>query len=310
MKRVLVYGALALWAARAAGAQAADPPPAFEVASVKASPPPEGRGVFVRSDGGPGTKDPGRWTAQNFSLSNLVTYAYNLKRYEYSGPSWMDTERFDIVAKVPEGATKDQFRLMLQNLLAERFKLKIHREKKDSQVYDLVVAKNGPKLTESVNDPQGEGAGPGPGAGRGAGFGPGPPKIDKDGFPELPPGRESMTIMMNGRARTRQHNYTMESLANMLAGQIAKPVTEATGLKGKYDFTLTWATGGGGRAIPPPGGGAAGGGPESPIASMADDSGPTIFTAIQEQLGLKLEQKKGTIELVVVDHAEKTPTEN
>src|SRR5207247_8322826 len=127
--------------------------------------------------------DPGRWTAQNMSLSNLITRAYDLKRYQYSAPSWLDDERFDITAKVPEGATKEQFQTMIQNLLAERFKLTIHREKKEMAGYELVVAKNGPKLKESVDVPQPDGAGsatPGPP--------PGPPKLnlDKDGFPELP----------------------------------------------------------------------------------------------------------------------------
>jgi uncharacterized protein (TIGR03435 family) len=303
--RTLSGGFLIAFVYGSAFAQTTEAPVAFEVASIKPSPPPDGRGMRVGGTGGPGSKDPGRWTVQNMSLSNLVTMAYNLKRYEYSGPSWLDAERFDITAKVPEGATREQFRQMIQNMLRERFGLQVHREKKELQGYDLVVAKNGPKLSESVPEPpQPEGTGRGTASMPGP---PGPPRLDKDGFPELPPGRGSMMIMMNGRARSRQHESTSEQIANMLANQLSKPVTDATGLKGKYDFTLTWSTGNGMRAVPPP----PGGGPESPLANMPDtDSGPTIFGAVQEQLGLKLESKKVTIELVVVDHIEKIPTEN
>src|SRR5580700_4776117 len=129
----------------------------FEVASIKPAAPPGGSpGVIalrVMANGGPGTGDPGRWTAENFSLANLISAAYDLKRYQYSGPAWMDDTRFDVVAKLPGGATKEQFRVMLQNLLADSFKLAIHHEKKEMQVYELVIAKNGLKLKESVPEP-------------------------------------------------------------------------------------------------------------------------------------------------------------
>jgi len=296
--RTLAVTVLLVFTAGAAFGQSTEAPVAFEVASIKASPPPDGRGMRVGGTGGPGSKDPGRWTVQNMSLSNLITQAYDLKRYQYSGPAWLDTERFDITAKVPEGATREQFRMMIQNMLAERFKLTIHREKKEMTGYDLVVAKNGPKLKETVEVPPTESPRP---------AGPplsGPPKLDQDGFPELPPGQGSMMIMMNGRARSRQNGQTTEQLANMLANQVGKPVTDATGLKGKYDYTLSWAAGGPVRV----GGPEAGGGP---LGAMSDaDSGPTIFSAIQEQLGLRLEQKKTTVEMVVVDKIEKAPTEN
>ncbi len=89
--------------------------------------------------------------------------AYGVKTYQISGPAWLDTERFDIVAKVPQGATKDDVKLMLQNLLADRFKLTLHREKKDMPMYALLVAKNGPKLKESPpDDPNANDAAPAP----------------------------------------------------------------------------------------------------------------------------------------------------
>src|SRR4051794_5475528 len=124
----------------AAYGQAADAKAAFEVATIKASPPPvPGAGMTGGGRGGPGTPDPGRWSCQNLSLSNMITNAHNLKRYEISSPAWLDEVRFDITAKIPEGTTKEQFLLMRQNLLEERFKLVFHREKKEMAGYELAV---------------------------------------------------------------------------------------------------------------------------------------------------------------------------
>jgi uncharacterized protein (TIGR03435 family) len=280
----------------------------FEVASIKPAPPPDGRGMRVGSRGGPGSKDPGLYTCENCSLSDLVSNAYSLQRYQLTGgPSWMGNERFMISAKIPEGATKEQFRLMQQSLLADRFGLKFHWEKKEMQLYEMVVAKGGIKMKEAAaEEPAAADAAPRP-----AGA-PGPPKLDKDGFPILPPGRGGMMIMTQGRARSRNSEVTMESLAGMLAGQLNKPVIDATGLKGKYDYTLSWVperfgmapsniTGGG----PPPSGEGvgAGGAPDG-------DAGPTLLVAVQQQLGLKLEPKKGMVDILVVDHIERVPTEN
>src|SRR5262245_14475579 len=133
-----------LLASVAAWAQTSAPRPEFEVASIKASPPPDGRGMRIGVNGGPGSGDPGRWSTENMSLSNLVTYAYDLKRHEYQGLSWMDKARFDIQAKVSAGATKDDLKLMVRAMLEERFKLAFHREKKEMAGFELVVAKGGP----------------------------------------------------------------------------------------------------------------------------------------------------------------------
>jgi uncharacterized protein (TIGR03435 family) len=236
---------------------------------------------------------------------------------------------------VPEGATKEQLKVMLQNLLAERFKLTIHREKKEMAVYDLVVAKGGHKMKEAAPEEPGN-APQLDGAGRAAVLAPPPPpppvpgspvmggrmpmQLDKDGFPilpKLPGGRGPRTMFMNGRARMQADSESMEDFARMLSLSLGKPVTNGTGLKGNYEFTLTWdgASGGPvglGRALPPPGIGGVGvidGG--TPLSGVTDDSGlPTIFGAVQSQLGLKLDQKKAQIEIIVVDHTEKAPTEN
>jgi uncharacterized protein (TIGR03435 family) len=297
-----MFGAIAF-------AQTPDSEAVFEVASIKPAPPPNGQRMMFGAKGGPGTQDPGRWSAENFTLLDVLTQAYGVDRYQVTGPDWLGLERFNISAKVPEGATKEQFRLMLQNMLIERFKLAAHRDKKEMQVYELVVAKNGPKLKEA--EPQPDDAPP---PGRGLG---GPPRItfNSDGSPQMPAGRGNMMIMTGRGARMRQSNESMTDFAKMLQMQLGHPVTDATGLKGKYDFELAWSPGAGGMlgrgmmmvAPPPPPGG---GGAPGPDAPAMEDSGPTLMSAIQDQLGLKLEPKKGSVEMIVVDHIEKVPTEN
>jgi uncharacterized protein (TIGR03435 family) len=311
--------------------------PAFEVASIKqAAPQPAGM-LRVMMRGGPGSPDPGQVTYTNVTLKNVLMNAYDVKGYQIQGPGWLDSERYDIMAKVPKGATKEQFRLMLQNLVAERFKVALHRETKEMPVYSLVVGKNGPKMKESVEDPAPkDGAGPegGP-AGAGPGYAPRPLEghepvvsgripLGKDGMPQLPPGapKGTMMMMMNGgRFRMNASGQTTAGLVNMLANQLGRPVIDNTGLTGKYDFTLDFAPEEGGRmpgpmgAMPMPapshaGEGGAGGGGGALASTPEAQTGPSLFTAVQEQLGLKLEQKKGPVELLVIDRAEKVPTEN
>jgi uncharacterized protein (TIGR03435 family) len=139
---------------------------------------------------------------------------------------------------------------------------------------------------------------------------PGPPwklAMGKDGFPDLPSGT-SMAVI-DGKARWRATKATTEQIASKLAAQLGQPVTDATGLKAKYDFRLSWSTESlsAGRvaaiASKPEGG--------SPLAGIGEsEDGPTLLSAIQSQLGLKLERKKGSIEMLVVDHVDKVPTEN
>jgi uncharacterized protein (TIGR03435 family) len=266
-----------------AAAQTPDTTLQFEVASIKLAIP-DPRGMRVSSRGGPGTDDPGLFTCENCELSGLVMRAYLIQNYQFSGPDWMGSTRFIISAKIPDGTTKEQFQLMLQNLLAERFKLTFHREKKETQTYDLVIAKNGPKMKESVQTPPSSDDPPAPNLS-------GQPKKDESGFPILPPGRQAMMMgIQGGYATQRFTEESMAQFAGMLASRVLHPVTDATGLKGKYDFTLRWIMDGGGPST--------------------DDPGPSLVQAISEQLGLKLESKKGMIETLVVDHAEKTPIEN
>lgn len=289
-----------LLASSAAIGLAADGPH-FEVASVKpAAPLTPGPGLRIGPSGGPGTSDPGQVTYRSMPLKFLLTLAYGVKNYQITGPGWLDTERYDIIAKIPPDTNKEQFALMLQSLLADRFNLTLHRETKDLPLYELVVAKSGPKLKPYVDDPN---AAPMPPPGT-------PLQMGKDGFPKIPPGANIM-MMMNGRIRMGASKQTIARLADTLSGQLGKPVVDKTGLTGEYDFTLDFSTEGlaqpGFAPPPPPPPGAAGGPTPGPAL---DQDAPTLLAAVQEQLGLKLDSKKGPLDLLVIDHADKVPTEN
>jgi uncharacterized protein (TIGR03435 family) len=288
--------------------------PQFDVASIKPAAQTPGPMMFG-CRGGPGTADPGRLTCANANLGMLMMRAYGVQSYQITSPDWFNSERFDIAAKVPDGATKEQLNLMLQNLLAERFQVKLHRETKELPIYALVVGKGGPKVKPSEETaPATDGtrdAGPPDGP-------PPPPRPGPDGFPQLPKGGRGIMMMMQpGRLRVAGSHQPISELAKMLGDQVGRPVRDETGLKGKYDFTLDFTPEPGQgpmrgmpMPMPPPGGGAiAGGGMPAP-AGEPQEGGPTLMTAVQEQLGLKLESRKGPVEILVIDHAEKVPTEN
>ncbi len=291
----------------------------FDAASIKpAVMPAPGIAMMAGPSGGPGTQDPGRVHYPFISLKALLLSAYDVKTYQIQGPAWLDTERFDVNATMPPETTKEQFRAMLQNLLAERFKLTIHRETKELPMYSLVVAKDGPKMKASeAARPAKDDASPTPTALA--------PKIGPDGFPTLPSlvaERAGLFLMMMpGRARLAGRQQTMLDLANRLTGLLSRPVGDATGLTSKYDFTLTFSaegmsapmgnpTGPGMMvpATPPVPAGAAAGAPPASLPEV-DDS-PDLFRAVKEQLGLALQPRKGPVELIVIDHIEKTPIEN
>ena len=224
------------WIAAGQGAR-----PSFEVATIKLSPP-DHVGVQIF------TPSPDRFTAMTATLKDLLAFAYNVRKFQISGgPVWLDSSEYDISAKSEGAATTEQTRLMLQSLLAERFKVAQHHETKELTAYSLVVGKKGAQLKEVASE------------GLGIGL------------------RKSQ---LNGRGAT------IATLARVLSDRLGRPVSDQTGLKGFYDFTLTWAA------------------EDSP-----DASGPSIFTAMQEQLGLKLDLSKAPVDLLVIDRAEK-PSEN
>jgi uncharacterized protein (TIGR03435 family) len=227
----------------------------------------------------------------------MAIQAYGLKPYQLRPPVRTDTYRFNVEAKVPPGTTADQVKVMLRNLLAERFKLAFHYEKTETQAYALVVAKGGLKIKESappspVAPPEGGAAQPKPG-----------PVTDADGFTYFVP-RDGMVVgRANGLTRWVGKNVLMEHLAGLSNSLTGQPVIDSTGLKGKYDFIWTFSSDSIGELAP---------------AAQADDrsaapvgeAGLTIFAALEKQLGLRLEPRKITIDAFVIDHVEKTPVEN
>lgn len=282
MRRIIGAG-LVLFAGGAAIGQAVDGP-RFEAASVKrAASPPVGAGVRDEAQGGPGTTDPGLVVYKNLRLKDLLLTAYGVKDYQVDGPDWLDSERYDVVAKVAPGANTDEFAVMLRNLLMERFKLALHHESKQLPLYDLVVAKNGPKLKVwsgvANSEPAREG----------------PPTLGTDGFPQVQPGHFAM-IVVNGRNRLSASKLPIARLVTVLASQLGRPVVDKTGLAGEYNYTLEFSPEGLGRGV-------SAATPEEPDVA-------SLVTAIQEQLGLKLEQAKGPVDVLVIDHAQKIPIEN
>jgi uncharacterized protein (TIGR03435 family) len=256
------------------------PKPIFEVTSVKPATPLGPGGMQSDAGGGPGTNDPGRYHCHNCPIFWVLSPAYDLKLYEYSGPEWVHSVRYDFDAKIPPGTTHEAFRSMLQNLLADRFKLVVHREKRDMPAYELTVTRNGPKFHEGVShdDPKPE---------------PGPLKKDKDGFPILTPG---MSMALGpGLGRIRSDNQPLAWFAHLLSQQLQGPVVDNTGLQARYDFMVSWA-------FKSPG--------VSATSDAVDEFQPALIEAVQSQLGLKLAKKKMPVEVLVVDRLERTPTEN
>ena len=239
--------------------------PRFEVASIG----PAGPGTS-RIHGGPGSSDPGLATFENVDLFSLTTMAYGISRYQLSAPDWLSTTRFNITARVPASATTNEYRLMLQGLLTERFKLALHHERKEMQIAELVVAKNGPKLKESAPDP----SAPVP-----DGLQPPPPRAGP------PPG-------YHGAVNLNLPRESMERFAALLSGLYDQPVIDGTELTGLYDVTLRALVG------------------SNPTTVDAPNAPLPLIDAVQEQLGLKLVSKKSSVDVLVVDHMEKTPTEN
>jgi uncharacterized protein (TIGR03435 family) len=246
----------------------------------------KGAGIRVpRESGGPGTDDPGRIHMPLITMKQLLKRAYR-SYYEINGPGWIADQLYAIEATMPAATTKEQYEEMLRNLIAERFQLKFHGEKKEITGYTLTVAKSGLKLKEATQQPT-------------LAETDARPEIGPDGFWVRPP-RPGPGLTIEGRPGNRSRIWsqqqTIAELVKTLKSELAVPVSDGTGLSGKYDFTITYSGHlGPGGAIPP----------------AEDDSGlPDIFSAIQSQLGLKLERTKDTVEVMVVDHVERTPTAN
>ena len=263
--------------------------PAFEAASVKLA---TGSGR-PSMKGGPGTTDEGRIAYANVTLADALARADDVRTYQVSGPGWLSFERYQIDARIPPGTTKQQFQRMLQNLLAQRFHLALHREIREFAGYELVVGKGGSKLKPSVAT--GDGTQEMPDS---------PPKIDANGFPILTaPGLvlmegvrgKAVVTYLTGRAQP------ISALADRISREFRLPVVDKTGLSGAFDFTLEFAP-------QPPGALPSAVLEEGPGAF--DDSAPNLITAVQQQLGLKLLPRKIALEVLVIDRADRVPVEN
>jgi uncharacterized protein (TIGR03435 family) len=272
--------------------------PEFEVASVKHGDPKFIGGTW---HGGPGTTDPGTFVAENTTLATLASHAYGTEfgyQMECKSP-WMAAEFYDVTAKVPAGATKEQFAVMLQRLLDQRFGLVVHRETRQLPGYRLVVAERGVKLKKSL-----EAA---PASSR-------PDVVFKNGIPHFSDSAGSGELLALTGAVMRGRHETMAGLARQLIQRLGAPVIDATGLEGEYDYDLSFKPEPRPRSssetvlFPPPGAFEAA--PQQ-VGPADPDGQPTLRTALQEQLGLKLEVVRSVpAEVVVLDKANREPTVN
>ena len=287
-------------------------PPAFEVASVKPAAPQTDGNRFIRMGG-----DAGRVDYANVSLKQVLAKAYDVKSYQVTGPSWLDAERYDIVAKVPDGVAKEQVPMMLQALLAERFHMTIHRESKEQSVYAIVLGKGELKLTKydenasqafTFNESGGPPPPPPPPGGGGAVAVTARARGGGGSVGAMPKGGAMVSMTSSGATHLQARGSTLSGLAGMLSSFMDRPVVDMTGIEGEYDFALEAAAeemvGMKMTVVGSPG-------PAGSAPAPAPETAPTasIFTSIQK-LGLKLEPRKAPIEYVVVDKADKVPTEN
>lgn len=216
----------------------------FEAASVKRSDP-------AGTEQSVGFEPGGRFVAKSLTLKGLIRMAYNVPGFQVSGgPKWIDADDYDVQTRAEGNPAAPVVRIMLQNLLAERFKLTLHKESRELPLYWLVVGKNGPKIRETAEET-------------------GPNRI---------------------RRGSLNSNTTMAGLARLFSLWLERVVIDKTGLEGKYEIKLEWA-------------------PEesSGEPEIGSQPGASLFSAVEAQLGLRLEPRKGALEILVIDSAEKPP---
>lgn len=235
---------------------AADADPNFEVATIKPSKPDEPGKAFLWRGG--------QFITVNTTVNDLIKFAYGVQEKQIiGGPDWLSSQKFDIAGKpdVPGTPSSDQLKGMAQKLLADRFQLKFHRDKKELSAYVLTVAKSGNKMKQDTGNPKG-----------------------------LP------GLFFRQLGVLTVQNATMKDFTGLMESAVLdRPVVDQTGLQGRWDFILKWTPdesqfGGMGIKVPPP--------------TDAADAPPPLFTAIQDQIGLKLEAEKASVEVLVLDHVE------
>jgi uncharacterized protein (TIGR03435 family) len=224
----------------------------FEVASIKPSPPATDGRLYGQMQ-----RDPGRVSYSWVSVQTLFSLAYHAKTVQISGPKWFDSDRFDIIAKLPkEDASEEELRSMLQALLEQRFRIAFHTETRNLRAYGLLVAKGGVKAAPTGG------------------------------------GIKDVQTRIDGSRRHLSGKVTMGYLAGLLSNLVDRPVVDLTGLKGVYDVDLSWSEDEG-----------------AGVPDQANDL-PTLFTALQETLGLRFDNREAPVEVYVIDHAERVPIEN
>jgi uncharacterized protein (TIGR03435 family) len=275
--------------------------PTFEVASVK---PNKSGENFVRFGMQPG----GRFTVQNAPVIEVLRFAYAAQPFQIEGgPAWIRSDRFDITARgdlpagPPVGPPPGQLgpvQFMTQALLADRFKLKVRRESKEMPIYALVLARSDGRLGKQLEPSKVDCAALAAARGRGGadvtrGGGPGGP--GRGGPPPPPaPGERPRCGIFGGFGSMGGGGISMEQVALVLSQRVNRVVVDKTGLTGLYEFTLEFTP----EQLPPPGTLLNGQAPQ------IDPNGPSIFTALQEQLGLKLDSQRGPVEMLVIDNIE------
>src|ERR1035438_2979091 len=335
--RAIFKFVLLLTLTAAAFGQAAAPPskPAltFDVASIKLAPPFDPQKIMSGQQRIGMRVDKALVEISGLPLAQLINMAFKVKQYQVTGPSWlsgnpMSMDRYDVRATLPEGATEKDVPEMLQALLVERFKLAFHREDTEMPIYALIVGKGGPKLKESPPDPP-----------------PGEVPAGKDDQPQFsgrPDQKGGMVVrsgsngnikmsMQEGSMHMEAEKMSITQFADMLSSFVDRPIVDMTELKGNYQITLELsmadmmnaARAQGMAMAPPPGGGSGagpgGGGPPSGggggmAGTVGADAAPdpgasSIFRNVQ-QLGLKLDPRTAPVGKIIIDHLEKTPTEN
>ena len=245
----------------------------FEVASIR----PSGAKSIRGEEGGPGSKDPRRYTFGRADLLTLILLAYDVEIFQVSSKLSLDRDQFDLAAKTPENATKKELSVMLRNVLSERFQMKLHIETREFPAFELVFAKGGAKLgTEAASR-----------------------LASEPDFPTLPPGKPGLyaiNSMSGGYMVTRilGHQQPLSQLAKFLRTAEPHPVVNKSGLMGTYDFALRFST-----ELPR----------ATTDASVPSDI-PDLNTALREQLGLQLIAKKLPFDVVVVESFSRMPTDN
>jgi uncharacterized protein (TIGR03435 family) len=280
-RRITIPAVLASVAAALFGQDSAAPDATltFEVASLRPSGPSSGddvrvggaaAGAPVGQMGGPGTSNPARIFYSRTPLQRLLMNAYQVQADQISGPDWLGSEKFDITANLRKGTTQPEVNVMLQNLLIERFKLALHHTTKDGPVYELTVAKGGPKLMSAAQGSH--------------------TRVE--------------TAHVNGLLRKTCRACSISDLIQAVQGfdqhrMAPDRIVDKTGLSGQYAFTLEYVSSSA---------------PGTPLKLSAlqsqSNAGQDVFTALEKQLGLRLDKGRAAVDMLIIDSVEKTPAEN